>query len=95
MGKGNVTAWGTQPGHKIHGLRRPESLVLWQEFIIKTTLGARQSIQFREANASFTVRMRSKVPRKAGVSSITLAIITECGCALPTAVDQLHSVANG
>lgn len=71
------------------------TLCFGREFIIKTTLGARQSIQFREGGASFTVRMRSKVPRKAGVSSITLAIITECGCALPTAVDQLDSVANG
>lgn len=71
------------------------TLCFGKEFIIKTTLGARQSIEFRETGASFTVRMRSKVPRKPGVSSITLAIVTACGCALPAVVDQLHSVANG
>lgn len=71
------------------------TLCFGREFIIKMTLEARQSTPFREAGANFTVRMRSKVPRKPGVSSITLAITAECGCALPTAVDQLYSVANG
>lgn len=71
------------------------TLCFGREFIIKMTLGARQRIQFREAGASFTRRMRSKVPRKAGASSVTLAIITEGGCAVPSVSAQLHSVAKG
>lgn len=82
-------------GIKFMASEGQRTLCFGREFIIKTTLGARQSIQFREAGASFTVGMRSKVPRQPGVSSIALAIRAECGCALPTAVDQLHSLANG
>lgn len=33
-----MTPWGTQPGHKIHGLRRPENLVLWQRVYYKDDL---------------------------------------------------------